>query len=277
MPMQSLFGQSFDAQAASKVRPTFSEKPTHRECRTSLGACVLALAAGELLLLAAGGCANHRYSHIMKDQAVDMVGSHDAGAGVWNPLVDEAVAKMLSRCPPQVHQASFDADAIIDAATGLPLDRIPGAPLGGVSTVCFIGIENKSAEEMIDFKDQLYERIDSQINGAPSFRTISRRMVDAALVETRMRPDALFMPGNREVFAAALGRQGTPVDTLLYATITSGTTDRNHSTQRDYLLTLEMVNLHSGEYVKESAKIRKGYHKTRAGKWWNFGLGQGDG
>ena len=102
-------------------------------------------------------------------------------------------------------------------------------------------------------------------------------MVDAALVETRLRPDSLFLPENRAQFAAALGRQGAPVDYLLYATITSGTTDRNKTTQRDYLLTLEMVNLHSGDFLKESATIRKGYSKTRAGKWWNFGLGQGDG
>jgi hypothetical protein len=38
-----------------------------------------------------------------------------------------------------------------------------------------------------------------------------------------------------------------------------------------------MVNLQSGEFLKESATLSKGYHKTRAGKWWNFGLGQGDG
>ncbi len=210
----------------------------------------------------AGGCANHRYAHLIKDKDADMLGSHDAGAAVWNPLVDEAVAKILSRCPPDVQQVNFD----------------PSAPAAGKpSTVCFVGVENKSVEELIDFKDQIYERIDSQINSSPQFRSVSRRMVDAALVETRLRPDSLFLPANREMFAASLGRQGAPVDILMYATITSGTTDRNSSTQRDYLLTLEMVNLHNGEYVKESAKIRKGYHSTRAGKWWNFGLGQGDG
>ncbi len=228
------------------------------------------LAVGAFGLIAAlTGCAGHRYAHIMKSSDVDMVGSHDAGAGVWNPLVDESVAKILSRCPPQVQQVGFDSHMSIDPTTG--------QPSSGVSTVCFIGVENKSVEDMVDFKDQLYERIDSQINSASQFRSVSRRMVDAALVETRLRPDSLFLPDNRAVFASALGRQGTPVDMLMYATITSGTTDRNHSTQRDYLLTLEMVNLHSGEYVKESATIRKGYHSTRAGKWWNFGLGQGDG
>lgn len=225
------------------------------------------------------GCAQTRYAHILKSDSIDMVGSHDAGAAVWNPLVDESVAKLLSRCPPSVQQVGFGG-AMLESAGGSATPLISEAGSGlvsGVSTVCFVGIENKSAEELNDFKDQIYERIDSQINQSESFRSVSRRMIDAALLETRLRPDSLFLPGNRELFAASLGRQGTPIDTLMYATITSGTTDRNHSTQRDYLLTLEMVNLHTGEYLKESATIRKGYHKTRAGKWWNFGLGQGDG
>ena len=229
--------------------------------RSSTAAATLAavmIAGGVVLIFGTAGCAGHRYAHLMKPGDIDMVGSHDAGAAVWNPLVDEAVAKILTRCPPPVQQVGY-------------------TPVDGISTVCFIGIENKSVEEMVDFKDQLYERIDSQINGAAQFRSVSRRMIDAALIETRMRPDSLFLPGNRDIFAAALGRQGAPIDMLMYATITTGTTDNNKSTQRDYLLTIEMVNLHSGEYVKESAKIRKGYHNTRAGKWWNFGLGQGDG
>ena len=148
----------------------------------------------------------------------------------------------------------------------------------GPATVCFIGIENKSAEELGDFKDQLYERIDTQINTADTFRAISRRMIDAALLETRLRPDSLFLPENRKAFAASLGRQGAPVDYLLYATVTTGTTDRNNSSQRDYEITLEMVNMHSGEFLKESARIRKGYSKNRTGKWWNYGwFDQADG
>ncbi|WP_442510939.1 penicillin-binding protein activator LpoB [Novipirellula sp. SH528] len=218
------------------------------------------------------GCAGRQYGHILAANDKDLVGSHTAGAATWNPLVDESVAKLLGRCPPAIQTVSFES------ANAMKLDgQIGSALASGPATVCFIGIENKSAEEMVDFKDQLYERIDSQINSAETFRCISRRMVDAALVETRLRPDSLFLPENRAHFAAALGRQGAPVDYLLYATITSGTTDRNKTTQRDYLLTLEMVNLHSGDFLKESATIRKGYSKTRAGKWWNFGLGQGDG
>jgi len=262
----------------SPVFPILGCRSQRQEKKHMLRLCLMALFAGEIVALFSG-CANHRYAHIMKDDAIDMVGSHDAGAAVWNPLVDESVARLLSRCPPSIQQTGFSPETMVDPATGLSVAAAPPIQPGppGVSTICFVGIENKSAEDLNDFKDQIYERIDSQINGAPQFRSVSRRLVDAALLETRLRPDSLFLPGNRELFAASLGRQGMPIDTLMYATITSGTTDRNSSSQRDYLLTLEMVNLHNGEYVKESAKIRKGYHKTRAGKWWNFGLGQGDG
>lgn len=219
------------------------------------------------------GCANHQYGHVLASNDTDMVGSHAAGAATWNPLVDEAVAKLLGRCPPPVRPVTFES-----TPEGFDPATIGSALSTGPASVCFIGIENKSAEELGDFKDQLYERIDSQINSAEMFRGISRRMVDAALLETRLRPDSLFLPQNRQMFAASLGRQGTPVDYLLYATITSGTTDRNKSSQRDYVLTVEMVNLHTGDFLKESAKIRKGYSKTRAGKWWNYGwFGQADG
>jgi hypothetical protein len=237
--------------------------------------CVTALAAAQILWLV--GCASHQYGHILNPADQDLVGSHAAGAATWYPLVDQSVAKLLDRCPPAIQPVVFEgqdpsiAPAIDQAAIGSALST-------GPATICFVGIENKSAEELADFKDQLYQRIDDQINRVETFRGISRRMVDAALLETRLRPESLFLPQNRQTFAAALGRQGSPVDYLLYATVTSGTTDRNKTSQRDYTLTLDMVNLHTGESIKESAEIRKGYSKSRLGKWWNWGwFGQSDG
>ena len=223
-------------------------------------------------LITTTGCASRQYGHMLAFNDKDLVGSHAAGSATWNPLVDESVAKILSRCPPSIQPVSFEL------AGHVTNQSLENAVIGsqslanGPASVCFVGIENKSAEELGDFKDQLYEQIDSQINSAETFRGISRRMVDAALVETRLRPDSLMLPHHRDTFAAVLGRQGTPVDYLMFATVTTGTTDRNKTTQRDYTLTLEMVNLHTGEFLKESAKIRKGYSKTRAGKWWNFGF-----
>lgn len=199
------------------------------------------------------GCRGYQYGHIIKPTAENLVGSHEAGAEVFDPLVDEAVAKLLAR------QQITTADCPV-GPDGLPMKK----------SICFVGIENKSAEDIGDFKDKLYNQIDSKILESNTFAPLSRRMVDAALHETRMRPDALMVPDNMRLFTAVLQRDGAPVDYFLYATLTSGTTKRNSSTQRDYELTLELTNVHSGQYDKMSAEVRKGYHKSAMGKIWNY-------
>ena len=197
------------------------------------------------------GCRGRQVGHIVEPQQADMVGSHTAGAATFNALIDEAVARLLGRQEVHIHPASH--------AGPLPPKRI-----------CFVGVENASAEELGDFKAQIYEQIDSQLLQSHAFDPVSRRFVDAALVQTRLRPDALFIPDNMRLFTAVMEQQGQPFDYLLYARLTSGTTHNNHDYQRDYLLTLEMVNVATGQYDKESAKIRKGYHKTHLGRLRNY-------
>ncbi len=196
------------------------------------------------------GCRGYQYGHIIKPNSENLVGSHEAGAEVFDPLVSEAVAKLLAR---------QNAECVA-GQDGMPIKK----------SICFVCIENKMAEDIGDFKDQLYQQIDTRIIESDTFQPISRRMVDAALFETRMRPDSLFIPDNQTQFAAVLNRGGSPIDYLLFAQLTSGTTTRNSSTQRDYLLTLDLVNIHTGQADKQSAEIRKGYHKTAMGKFWNY-------
>ena len=183
-----------------------------------------------------------------------MVGSHSAGAETFNPLIDGAVAKLLGRQETHFHQAG----------------HVPGELPLPVKRICFVGVENRSAEEIGDFKEQIYEQIDTQILQSQAFDPVSRRLVAVGLKQTRLRPDDLFVPDNARTFAAVLEQQGQPFDYLLFAKLTSGTTQANHDYQRDYLLTLELVHLQTGQYDKESARIRKGYHKTRLGKWRKY-------
>ncbi len=210
-----------------------------------------ALSCGSLIVWV--GCRGHQYGHLLSTKDENLVGSHTAGAEVFDPLVDESIAKLLARQQEPNEECPIGPD-------GYPVKK----------SVCFVGVENKMAEDIGDFKDQLYEQIDSNILESNSFRPISRRMVEAALYETRLRPDSLMIPDNMRLFTSVLQRDGAPIDYLLFAKLTSGTTKRNTSTQRDYLLTLDMVNLHSGEYDKQSAEIRKGYHKTAMGSIWNY-------
>lgn len=227
--------------------------------RTFFTVCGQWAAAMTVPLLA--GCRGHRFGHVLKSDQSDLVGSHAAGAEVFNPLIEEAVGKLLARQSMMVHQVTYDGAEL------LPTPR----------TVCFMGVENKSVEELGDFKEQIYQQIDTMLVQSEVFRPLSRRVTEAALRETRMRPDSLLIPDNMRAFAAVLDRQGQPINYLLFATVTSGTTTRNQSEQRDYLLTLEMVNVHTGDYDKQSAKISKGYHASRVGKFWHYNPLKGDG
>jgi hypothetical protein len=204
------------------------------------------------ITLAMAGCRSSQYAHVIRDDQSDLVGSHSAGAETYNPLINEAVARLLDRQERQLHPASFNG----------------GPPVA--KRICFIGVENHSIEELGDFKEQIYEQIDAQILASPHFQPINRRYVEAGLFEARLRPDSLFMPQNMQKFTAAMQREGHPFDYLMFAKLTSGTTDSNGDYQRDYVLTLEVVDVQSGTYDKESAKIRKGYHKSRLGKWRNY-------
>ena len=201
------------------------------------------------------GCRGTQFAAVRTPDKPDMVGSHKAGAETFKPLVEQAVGELLARHSTQVVPAS---------ATTLP------APC---KRICFVAVENKSAEEIGDFKDQIYQIIDLHIVQSQVFQPVNKRFVDAGLAQTRLRPDQLFIPENMRSFVMSLEQQGQPFDHLLYATITSGTTRENQNYQRDYLLTLEMIDVRTGQYDKQAATLSKGYYQTRVGKWMsNAGL-----
>lgn len=211
-----------------------------------------------MLLILAGvvlaGCRGRQYAHVLDNDDKDMVGSHEAGAETWKPLIDESVAKMLGRACCDVQTVSYTDES--------------GSP---VRKVCFVGIENHSSEPIGDFTEQIYEHIDAIIGQSPQFRMISRRYVEAAMIECRCDPATLVLPAKQRQLQAALEKAEQPFDFLLFAKITSGTTRSNKDYQRDYLLTLELLDIHSGESLKERAELRKGYHKSKFRAFRQYG------
>ena len=214
-----------------------------------------ALLAASILLAAitaSSGCRSQQHARIIQPGEKEMIGSHQAGSETFRPLVEESVARLLARCNEiPASMASYPNEPVM-----MPPKRI-----------CFIGVENKSAEEIGDFKEQIYQCIDTRILDSGAFQPVSRRFVEAGLRETRLRPDELFVPAGMRSFTMYMEQQGQPFDYLLYATLTSGTTRENKDYQRDYLLTLELVDVRSGQYQKETAELSKGYHHTAASKW----------
>lgn len=210
----------------------------HRKIHFMIGGIVLVIA----------GCRASQFARVIQPGEREMVGSHQAGQETFEPLIDEAIAKLLGRhCQQPLEVQSVQVEPL-----PLPSKR-----------VCFVGVENRTAEELGDFKEQIFELIDSKLLASDEFKPISRRYVDAGLRETRLRPDELFVPGNLRSFVSVMEQQGQPFDYLLFAKLTSGTTRENHDYQRDYLLTLELVDLQTGAQDKQTAGLSKGYHHSR--------------
>jgi len=190
---------------------------------------LVALVAASLI-----GCSSGKKGRIMGEGEQDYVGKDAAGSATYDRLIEDSVTKLLRR------QSA--------AKTGLSQLK-----------VAYLGVENKSAEDLGDFQDQLFQLIDTSINKADRFRTISSRYVNAALKETRLRRDQLFIPKHRREFIKTLETQGNPVEFLLFSTITSGTTRGEDVKQRAYALTMELVDVETGYNDKETARIRKAY------------------
>jgi len=200
-------------------------------------------------VFAATGCRGKQVAHVLKDGDEDMVGSHAAGAETWKPLIEQSVGQLLARQCSEIHPASV-------ASEGEPAKK----------RVCFMGVENKSAEEIGDSREQIYDHIDTLVSQSEQFQLVSKRYVDAGLKECRLRSDELFIPANQRMFGAALEKMEQPINYLLFAKITSLSTQSNGDSQRDYQLVLELVDTETGDYDKESATIRKGYHKSKLSK-----------
>ncbi len=207
--------------------------------------------------LALNGCRGKQYAKVLKPGDKQMVGSHAAGSETFKPLVDEAVGNLLAR-----HAAV--PSQVVPASTGGP-ENVARPP----QRICFVAVENKSAEEIGDFKDQIYQVIDTRIVESQVFQPINKRFVDAGLQQIRLRPDQLFVPQNMRSFVGVMEQQGQPFEFLLYATLTSGTTRQNQNSQREYVLTMEMIDVRSGNYDKQMATLTKGYHQTRLGRIFN--------
>jgi hypothetical protein len=204
-------------------------------------------------LAAVAGCKGNQYARVIKPGDNQMVGSHAAGQETFKPLIDEAVFKLLARHEPEGHvQVSTMGET-------LPPPKMH---------IAFVGVENKSSEEIGDFKESIFQCIDTKLLESSTFVPISRHYVEAGLRESRLRPDQLFVPQNMRMFVAIMEQQQQPFDYLLFATLSSGSTRENKDYQRDYTLTLELVDIHTGAQDKQSAQISKAYHHSWLSRAW---------
>ena len=197
-----------------------------------------------MVIFVLAGCKSQTGT-LLKPGAKELSGSHKAGQEVYKPLVEEAVGRLL-------------AAAANNPSVGPDMKKI-----------CFVGVENYSAEELVDYKEQLYEMIDTAVGQGGQFTCISRRYVEPAIRNERYRLDDLFLPENQRKLLASLEKEGQPFEYLLFAKLTSGTTRDNKDSQREYRLTLELININDGASVKEGCDLTKAYNVSLGAKLRN--------
>lgn len=199
------------------------------------------------------GCRGNTAARVMNPWEQSGVGSDKAGGEVYTPLVASTTDKILARAQELPVQANNFAGP----------QRYK---------ICFVGIENLSGEELHDHKENINATITQRIVESQQFEVLHERAVAAGLHQLGYRSDELFLPDKRRRFAELMGQSGNPVDFVLFAKMTSGTTQMNKDMQREYRLTMELVDLNSASSpISEYCLISKEYNKSAAGKmssWW---------
>ena len=173
---------------------------------------------------------------IMSDDEAENVGKRGAGSATFDRLINDSVEKLCQR-----HITEFGSSKTIHVA--------------------FVDVINKTDRELGPARDDMIQLIETKINHFPGFKTVSGYFVGAALRETRLNAENLFIPKHRARFLEALATNKNPTEALLFAVVTNVRTQGRDVTQVNYTLTLELVDTATGANFKETRRVRKEYTK----------------
>ncbi len=188
-----------------------------------------------LLAFLSFGCNGSPKGRVKSGDEGDLVGARTAGAETYNALIEDASRRLLN-----AEAARF--------------------PEGAVRKICFVGLENRSAEELGDIRESTNQIIETVLFQAKRYDMIGQRYVSHVLQVTGMRAEDVFLHEGREKFVSVLRQEGQDPDFLLWGIYTSLSTEGDKERQRDYLLTLELTDARSGRLMqKETARVRKAY------------------
>jgi Peptidoglycan-synthase activator LpoB len=190
-----------------------------------------------VFLVAFASCEAERpMARIKGDNERDEVGSRAGGAATFGRLVDATVSKLL-----EPYKGEF-------------------AELK-VRSLAFVDLENRTQEELGEWREQLIDKIEASVNDRREFKAISIRFVSTVLKEMGNPPvDKLFLPKGRREFAKIMEAKSSPVQYLMWGRLTRGVTQGEGRRQADYVLSLELINIETGEQNKKITTVRKEYN-----------------
>ena len=203
---------------------------------TTLSKAVIAGLALAALGLGGTGCAGPSARMKGEDEGT-LVDVKKGGTETYKKLIHDTVVALLEE-----HRA------MLQGAAEKPL-------------IAFVGVENKSSEELGEFRTAMNNEITTALVNSRYYTMISMRAVDAAKRESNIRNiDDLATRTNREAFMSVLNRDGAPPQFLLAGSVTTMTSRGSGEKERVYQLTLEMWDSSSGVIQSQKTEeVRKAY------------------
>ena len=189
----------------------------------------------------AAGCSTQSGRIMDNDEPVG-VDVKRASVDVLDGMMKEGVPKILARVQ----------------------DRMAGA--GGTERhrLIFAGIQNNSDERLGEKKDYVYDTVDTLLGQAGNFDMVSRTFVENVMDQMKEQPKAelLIDPQMRrrviERFEQTEGRDY--IRYILWGKFNNAASDTGRGTsEKKYVLVLEMVDVKTGLEVKEQVYSRKAY------------------
>jgi hypothetical protein len=202
--------------------------------RTSSMRAAPLLAAAALL---AAGCTGPS-ARVKSDDEGTLVDATRGGTETYKELIRKGVTDML-----QEHRLLLSA-----TAAEKPM-------------VAFVGVENRSSEELGEFRSAMNNEITTALVNSRLYTMLSMRAVDAAKREANVRDVAdLTTARNRESFLSVLNRDGQPPQYLLFGEVTTMSSRGAGERERTYQLTLQMMDSSNGVIqTQKLVEVRKAY------------------
>lgn len=194
---------------------------------------VLSLSTVALLTFAfVSGCGPS--ARVRSPDEASLVGTKRAGAVVYRNVIDQALADLSQKY----------------RATNKNVETF------NKLRISFVGVDNKTNEELGSWRHQINGIIDNRINVSGDFVDISyERFVKPALDELGIARSSFVLPKNRRAFARLMEQQGNPVDGILFANMTQGDTRAGGLKQSDYVLFFELMSVKDGTRITAHGEI----------------------
>jgi hypothetical protein len=162
----------------------------------------------------------------------------------WDLTEPAAIARTESSAKPKSIQEAVSA-ILLNAKS----DSVP-------YKLAAVGILSEGKAEVGDFKEEIFEQVEAEARTFAHFQLISRRVADAAMADSRLKLQDLFVAENTKSLFQVMTKFGQSMDFLLLLRLEEVDVSRGEA-EGNFRLTLRLVD-QTGQAFTEQIDVSKG-------------------